>query len=127
MLDPIITCPHCKGEVKLTEAMAAPLVEATRRQFQKQIEAKDATIAAREAAMEKREQELEAARQSVDSQVETKLAVDGRKSLPWKRSAQSVLPRTTLQGRRRKLATSTPCLRTATRNWVTHNRHRQTF
>lgn len=45
MTDPTITCPNCKTEIKLTESLAAPLLESTRRQFEKQIADKDAEVA----------------------------------------------------------------------------------
>lgn len=38
MTEPIITCPNCKTEIRLTESLAAPLIAATRQQFEKQIE-----------------------------------------------------------------------------------------
>ena len=47
--DPTITCPHCKGEVRLTESLAAPLVEATRAQYEAQLRSERATIAKAEA------------------------------------------------------------------------------
>ena len=31
------TCPTCKTEIKLTESLAAPLIESTRRQFEQQL------------------------------------------------------------------------------------------
>jgi hypothetical protein len=43
--DPTITCPHCKTEVRLTESLAAPLVEATRAQFAAKLQAERAAIA----------------------------------------------------------------------------------
>ena len=43
--DPKITCPHCKAEVRLTESLAAPLVEATRAQFAAKLQAERAAIA----------------------------------------------------------------------------------
>jgi hypothetical protein len=30
MTDPTIICPKCKTEIKLTESLAVPLIEATR-------------------------------------------------------------------------------------------------
>lgn len=30
MTEPTITCPSCKTEIKLTESLAAPLIESTR-------------------------------------------------------------------------------------------------
>ena len=46
--DPKITCPHCKNEVRLTESLAAPLVEATREQYEAKLRAERAAIAAAE-------------------------------------------------------------------------------
>ena len=45
-----IICPNCKTEIKFTECLAAPLIEFTRRQYQKQLARKDADIAKRDAA-----------------------------------------------------------------------------
>lgn len=47
--DPTITCPHCKTEVRLTESLAAPLVEATRAQYETKLQAERAAIAKAEA------------------------------------------------------------------------------
>jgi hypothetical protein len=46
--DPAITCPHCKAEVRLTESLAAPLVEATRAQYEARLQSQRAAIAADE-------------------------------------------------------------------------------
>ena len=42
MTDPTIICPNCKTEIKLTESLAAPLIESTRQQYEKRILDKDA-------------------------------------------------------------------------------------
>ena len=47
--DPTITCPHCKAEVRLTESLAAPLVEATKARFETQLHAEREKIAKSEA------------------------------------------------------------------------------
>ena len=47
--DPTITCPHCKSEVRLTESLAAPLVEATRAQYESKLQVERAAIAKAEA------------------------------------------------------------------------------
>ena len=47
--DPTITCPHCKGEVRLTESLAAPLVEATRAHYEAKLRAERTAIAKAEA------------------------------------------------------------------------------
>ena len=37
MNEPTMTCPNCKTEITLTESLAAPLVEATRQQYERTI------------------------------------------------------------------------------------------
>lgn len=34
MTEPIIICPNCRTEIKLTESLAASLIEATRRDYE---------------------------------------------------------------------------------------------
>jgi hypothetical protein len=53
--DPTITCPHCKNEVRLTESLAAPLVEATREHYEAKLKAERAAIAVAEAKKAKLE------------------------------------------------------------------------
>tara|TARA_R110002111_G_scaffold177181_1_gene243190 strand:- start:152 stop:307 length:156 start_codon:yes stop_codon:yes gene_type:complete len=40
--DPTITCPNCKTEIKLTESLAAPLIEEIRLQYENKLADKDA-------------------------------------------------------------------------------------
>jgi hypothetical protein len=37
MPEPTIICPKCKTEIKLTESLAAPLIETTRREFEQRL------------------------------------------------------------------------------------------
>lgn len=55
LAEPTIVCSNCKTEIKLTESLAAPLIEATRKQFEQQLARKDSDIAAREKAMREKE------------------------------------------------------------------------
>jgi hypothetical protein len=45
MAEPTIVCPNCKTEIKLTESLAAPLLEATRRDFEQRMKQKDTDLA----------------------------------------------------------------------------------
>jgi hypothetical protein len=74
MTEPTIICPNCKLEIKLTESLAAPLLESTRRQFEQQLAQKDNDIAQREQAMRGREKQLAEARQALDQQVTEQVA-----------------------------------------------------
>jgi Uncharacterized protein conserved in bacteria len=52
MSEPTITCPNCHTTVRLTESLAAPLVEATRQRYEQQLAAREATFAQRETQLE---------------------------------------------------------------------------
>ena len=58
MTEPTITCPNCKTEIKLTESLAAPLIAATRKQFEQQLAEKDSEVAKREETMLAKEKQL---------------------------------------------------------------------
>ncbi len=74
MTEPTITCPNCHTEIKLTESLAAPLIAATRKQFEQQLAQKDSDIAQREQAMREKEIQLLDAKAELDEQVADKVA-----------------------------------------------------
>ena len=80
MTEPAITCPNCKTEIRLTESLAAPLIETTRRQFQQQLAQKDDEIANREQGILEKERQLTISKNKLDeqvaSQVEDQLKID---------------------------------------------------
>ncbi len=59
-MEPSIACPNCRTEIKLTETLAAPLIEAVRRDADKTLRAKEAEIARREAAIKAQKDGLDA-------------------------------------------------------------------
>lgn len=69
MTEPTIICPNCKTEIKLTESLAAPLIESTRRQYEQQLAQKDSDIAQREQAMRDKEKLLAEAKNKLDEQI----------------------------------------------------------
>ena len=73
MIDPTITCPNCKTEIKLTESLAAPLIASTRQQFEKKLADKDAEVAKREASIKDQQALIEKAKNTIDEQVAEKL------------------------------------------------------
>lgn len=76
MTEPIITCPNCRTEVKLTESLAAPLIESTRQLYEKRLSDKDAEVAKREAALKEQQAAVAKARESVDEEVAAKLKTE---------------------------------------------------
>lgn len=73
MTEPTITCPNCGTEIKLTESLAAPLIKATRKQFEEKIAEKEADVAKREGQIRAQRKSLEDAQQAIDEQVAEKL------------------------------------------------------
>lgn len=79
MTEPTITCPNCKTEIKLTESLAAPLIESTRRDYEKRLALKDTDIAKKEESLREREEAIAKAKQAIDAQVTAKLAEERTK------------------------------------------------
>jgi hypothetical protein len=73
MTEPTITCPSCKTEIKLTESLAAPLLEATKRDFKQRLAQNEAESVKREAGIREREAALSKEKEALDEQVAEKL------------------------------------------------------
>ena len=76
MPEPTVVCPQCRCEIKLTESLAAPLLESIRRDYEQRLHKKDADMAKREQLLTERAETLEKAKQSLDQQVEQKLQLE---------------------------------------------------
>jgi hypothetical protein len=74
MTEPTIVCPNCHTEIKLNESLAAPLIAATRKQFEAQLAQKDTDIAKREQAMRDKEKQLVEDKRKLDDQVADQVA-----------------------------------------------------
>lgn len=79
MQEPTIACPKCHTEIKLTESLAAPLIEATRQQYERKIADKDAEVSKRETQIRTQLAELEKAKEAIDEQVTAKLKAEREK------------------------------------------------
>jgi hypothetical protein len=73
MTEPTLTCPTCRTQIKLTESLAAPLIEDTRRRYEDQLARKEAEVAGREAAIRDQQAQIAAARDAIDAQVAAKV------------------------------------------------------
>lgn len=79
MTEPTIICPSCKTEIKLTESLAAPLIESTRKDFEKRLAQKDTEVAKREASLREQEETLAKVKESIDDEVASKLRLERSK------------------------------------------------
>lgn len=69
MTEPTIVCPTCKSEIKLTESLAAPLIESTKIQFERQLAKKDNEIAERLQQIRSKEEQLQQEKEKLDQQI----------------------------------------------------------
>src|SRR5258708_20789651 len=104
MTEPILTCPNCKTEIKLTESLAAPLLAATRAHYEQQLAQQDADICSREAAIRERLAEIADEKKRIDEQITVKLA-EGRQAIAAEEARKArVLVATDLNEKAKELA-----------------------
>lgn len=73
-----IICPNCKTEIRLTESLAAPLIEATREQFEQKLQEKDLLIRAKEAAVTAEKHRLDEQRQELENTIAQRVKEAGQ-------------------------------------------------
>ena len=99
MNEPTITCPHCKAEVRLTEALAAPLIRAN-----KKIAEKETEIAKRESAISAQRAELARAVESIEQQFTTRLKTERERIAAEEATKARLLSVTDLESRSQEIA-----------------------
>lgn len=104
MNEPTITCPNCKTEIKLTESLAAPIVEATRQQYERKIAQKEAAVATREEAIREQQVELARGKESIDEQVAAKLKPEREKIAEEEAKKARLILGTDLEQKNREVA-----------------------
>ena len=80
MIEPTISCPNCSTEIKVTESLAAPLIQATRKEYEVKIAEKEADIFKRETALRGQQKIVADTQKVIDEQVTEKLNLE-RKSI----------------------------------------------
>jgi uncharacterized Zn finger protein (UPF0148 family) len=70
MQDLTITCPECGTEVAVTESLAAPLVEASKKEYERKLAEKNKELRDQALEMEKRRNELAGAEAALDETIE---------------------------------------------------------
>jgi hypothetical protein len=75
MTEPTITCPNCKTVIRLTESLAAPLLAATREQYEQQLRQKDDEVAKREEDIREKARQIAEEKRTLDTQVAEQVAV----------------------------------------------------
>ena len=83
-----VKCSNCGNEIRLTESLAAPLIAATRMQYEKQLAAKDSEVAAREAELRLAEAEIASKRASIEDEVNDRL-LEAQKRIATEEAARA--------------------------------------
>lgn len=73
MSEPVITCPKCHSEIKLTESLAGPLIEAARKGYEERLAEKDAAVAKLETAARDQQAQIAKDRQRVEAEMTARL------------------------------------------------------
>ena len=97
MPEPTIICPNCKTEIKLTESLAAPLIESTRREYEQRFVQNNAEIAKREKALSK-------AREAFDEQVAEKVKQERARIIAEESKKAKLAAATDLEQKTKELA-----------------------
>ena len=124
MIEPVIECPHCHKEIKLTESLAAPLVEATRQEFELKLAEKDSEVARRETELRAGEQSLATARQQIDAQIEEGIRRERQTIAAEEAQKARRLVSDELEGKARELADLQQSSRPRMANWPKPRRRR---
>jgi hypothetical protein len=104
MTGPLIVCPSCKIEIKITEQLAAPLIAETRRQFEQQLAQKEIDFGRRETALKTAEGDLAKARSAIEQQVAEKLATERASMAATEAAKARLLVAADLEQRNQQLA-----------------------
>ena len=76
MSEPTITCPNCRTDIKLTESLAQPLIEATRERYERALSAKDTEVAKRESALRAKQETLEKDKAALQAEIAERVSAE---------------------------------------------------
>jgi hypothetical protein len=73
-MEATIQCPKCMSEIPLSASLAAPLIEATRRKYEREMADKDAAIAQRETSVRSKEKEVFESKRLMEERISEQVA-----------------------------------------------------
>jgi hypothetical protein len=111
-VEPVIVCPNCKKEIRLTESLAAPLVEATRRQYEQKLADKDSEIAEREAEVRRQEKAVAETQSAVDDRIAQGIRKERERIATEEAKKARLLVSDELQGKSKEVADLKEILKT---------------
>jgi len=88
MSDPTIICPKCHSEIKLTESLAAPLLESTKKAYEQRLSESEERIQKREATLREQESALRASKDQLEEELAKRLQ-ESRKQIAEEESKKA--------------------------------------
>ena len=73
MQEPVVECPNCHTEIKLTESLAGPLLAATRAEYESKLQEQKQKFHTREETLRAKEAELETQKEALELQLQERL------------------------------------------------------
>jgi hypothetical protein len=104
MSEPVITCPNCHSKIKLTETLAAPLIEAALKGYEERFAEKDAAVAKRETAVRDQQAQIAKERLSIETVVTARLDAERQRIAGEENERARRLVETDLRQRDQQLA-----------------------
>ena len=74
--EPTITCPNCSTEIKLTESLAAPLIQTVRKEYETRIAQKELDVTRREAEVRAQQEAIKDAQKAIDQKVAERIKTE---------------------------------------------------
>jgi hypothetical protein len=104
MSEPTITCPKCGTPVKLTESLAAPLVDQLRQQYERKLAAKDADVLQRETAVRQQTEKLATEKQAMADAIAAQIKIERQKIVAEESARLKLMAASDLEQRTREMA-----------------------
>ena len=102
--EPVIICPNCSTEIKLTESLAAPLYSSNVRQdYETKLADKEQSVAKREEQIREQQKAIEAAKSAIDEQVAEKLSAERKTIVAEEAKKAKLAAATDLEAKTREL------------------------
>ena len=74
--DPIIVCPKCSAEIRLTESLAAPILAAAKREYEEKLANQETVLHDREQSLLTREAEISKKSDGLDAEIQRRLKAE---------------------------------------------------
>ncbi|WP_072397454.1 DUF2130 domain-containing protein [Hyphomicrobium sp. CS1GBMeth3] len=103
MTEPTIKCPSCSTEIKLTESLAAPLIEVTRKKYEDALSRKDAEMAKRESMLKNDQAALAKERASIADAIAAQVAAEREHIAAEERKKAKLLAATEIDQKNKQL------------------------